>query len=121
MSKHQTPTPPTPIKIGLMRFDVSIDQAAVDRESAQKGEELAGVSVFSDAAIYLAEGLSKTYAQDTLLHEMMHMALRASGVNPDGDAHANLDDVEERAILGMTGPLLEALQDPAVAAYLAAD
>jgi hypothetical protein len=46
-----------------------------------------------------------------LLHEVLHSYVRVTGCNPDQDAKAGVQDIEERAIEAMTGPLLAALRN----------
>lgn len=62
--------------------------------------------------IAIDPGKSEDYARVTLLHEILHAAIRSSDPNIESDA-------EEMAVASMTGPLLACLRDnPAVLAYL---
>lgn len=64
--------------------------------------------------IAIDPGKSEDYARVTLLHEILHAAIRSSDPNIESDA-------EEMAVASMTGPLMACLRDnPEVVAYLIA-
>ena len=59
-------------------------------------------------------GKSEDYARVTLLHEILHAAIRSSDPNIESEA-------EEMAVASMTGPLLATIRNnPEVMAYLMA-
>lgn len=120
MIARVTPVPPTEVLIGHLLYEVSIDQAALDSASVENGTgSYAGRSISSEQRITLSEHMAPDYARDTLLHEVLHSCLRASGYDPDEDAQAGVKDVEERTIKAMCGPLLATLRaNPDLLEYL---
>jgi len=117
-----TPKPPKLIQLGAYRMRVRVDQARLDAHAAETGSRLAGQSNFAQQRISLSEAMAPDYARDTLLHEVLHMSLRLAGIDPDADAKAGLEDVEERTVMAMSGVLLGVLRDnPELVAYLLAE
>ena len=111
------PAMPRRITIGHLTYTVTRDKAYIDAESVKAGGELAGVSSSTDQKIGIAEGFGPDYEADTVVHEILHQCLRASGYDPDD--HAGKDGVEEQTIKAMTGPLLSTLRrNPKLVAYL---
>ena len=65
--------------------------------------------------------LGDDYKRETVLHEIVHCCLRVTDCIPDRDARAGVEDVEERAVAALTGPLLAVLRDhPELVAWLTA-
>lgn len=120
MTKHVTPTPPPEVQIGHLLYEVTLDQAALDKASVELGTGgFAGRSNSAEQKITLSEDMAPDYARDTMLHEVLHQCLRASGYDPDADAEAGIKDVEERTIKAMCGPLLATLRaNPDLLEYL---
>lgn len=118
-----TPTPPTQLRIGHLNYTVTIDRTALDRETAEQGiPRRAGASHSATQLIELTDDMAPDYAAETLLHEILHQCLRVTAVDPDNDAKAGLDNVEERAVSAIAGPLLSALRDnPELITYLLGD
>jgi hypothetical protein len=116
---------PTQVCIGHLTYELAMDQAAAEKQSVRDSSSLAGFSSMSTQRLVLAqtnrhgEPLAPGYVRDTLLHEVLHLCLRSSGCDPDGDARAGVSDIEERAVVAISGPLLGALRgNPELLAYL---
>ena len=121
---------PTSIRIGHLTVQLVIDDALVAEHSVRERADFAGWSSASLQLIALTSKATRTgdrpigpdYQRETLLHEVLHLCLRVAGVDPDQDAKANVEDVEERAVNSMAGPLLDTLRrNPGLLAYLTAE
>ena len=122
---------PTSIRVGSMTYRVLLDKddikAASDSANLPEGAEW---EAFSDHD-KLIIGLNPDHAPDknrvSLIHELLHCALRHSGasVNTYADVVYEARDrvggltVEEFAVAAMAGPVLSVLLDnPDLVAYL---
>jgi hypothetical protein len=113
------PAIPATVTIGHLRYRIDVDRAAIDKASVKARCTLAGVSNSSEQRIALHPDNAPDYQAETLLHELLHQCLRVSGCDPDQDAKVNLEDVEERAVRSMSGPLLDLLRrNPDLVVYL---
>ncbi|MFD6094760.1 hypothetical protein ACFVWN_01015 [Nocardiopsis flavescens] len=116
-----SPTVPNRVHVGHISYTVTVSNAAIDRVDEEENATLAGYSRVSEQAIVLREDNPPDYQAETLLHEVLHQCLRASGYDPDADAKLGATDVEERTICAMTGPLLSTLRaNPDLVTYLSA-
>ena len=131
MANKQVAVMPASIRVGAVTYRIIMDTAEVKAASDAantrgEGEWLA----FSDHD-KLIIGLNPDRALDanrvSLVHEILHCALRHSGacVNTYADVVYEARDrvggltVEEFGVAAMAGPLLSALRDnPALVAYL---
>lgn len=110
---------PSTVTIGHLRYALRRDQAYLDKEGVRAGHEYAGQSGPCRQLIAIAEELAPDYEAETVLHEILHQCLRSVGLDPDRDAKAGAEDVEERAVSGLSGPLLATLRaNPDLVAYL---
>ena len=125
---------PATVRVGSVTYRVIMDAAEIkavsDDQDLPRGAEW---EAFSDHD-HLIIGLNPDHASDknrkSLLHEILHCALRASGAHPNTyadtvyearDRHGGVT-VEEFTVAAMTGPLLSALRDnPELIAHLTAD
>lgn len=98
--------------MGPYTFQVTTDPAFL--EAAATDGRVAGFSTLEGELIGVSNaGRSHVFQADTLLHEIIHMAYRVSGFQ--FTEHAE----EERAVLAVTTPVLDALREnPALAAFL---
>jgi hypothetical protein len=121
--------PPSRIRVGHLTYEVREDDAAVTEHGVRNRGEYAGWSHTPSQQIVLATKsftehlpLALDYRRETLLHEVLHCCLRAADCDPDRDAKAGVEDVEERAVAAMAGPLLAALQDnPTLLSWLTSE
>lgn len=110
---------PGKLYIGHLVYEVLEDDATVDRLSVKLRSDLDGVSHNGKQLIAIRPGLGGDYKREVLLHEVLHQCLRVSGADPDKDAKAGCEDVEERTVVAMAGPLLETLRaNPQLYTYL---
>lgn len=111
---------PSTLRIGHLTYAVTRDDEHLDRESVtNRTPKYAGLSNSAEQRITIRTALADDYEAETLLHEVLHSCLRVSGVDPDNDAAARLEDVEERAVAAIAGPLLATLRDnPELVDYL---
>ena len=110
---------PQRIIIGHLRYQVDVDQAAIDKANAESKSDYAGFSQASKQIIVLRPENPPDFQAETLLHEVIHQCLRVAGCDPDEDAQAGLKDIEEHTIKAMSGPLLDTLRrNPDLVAYL---
>ena len=134
MANKQVAVMPASIRVGAVTYRIIMDTAEVkaasdSANSRGEGEWLA----FSDHD-KLIIGLNPDRADDanrvSLLHELLHCALRHSGacVNTYADVVYEARDrvggltVEEFAVAAMAGPMLSVLLDnPDLSAYLLSD
>jgi hypothetical protein len=128
-----TPEMPASIRVGSVTYRIIMDpvvlKAASDEANfGEKGEWIA----FSDHE-KLIIGINPEHAADanrfSLIHEILHCALRQSGSHPNVYADTVYEardrvqgvSVEEFTVSAMTGPLFATLRDnPALLAYLTA-
>jgi hypothetical protein len=118
--------PPSRIRVGHLTYEIREDDAAVAEHGVRNHGDFAAWSHAPTQTIALATKavsnqmpLGLDYRRETLLHEVLHCCLRAADCDPDRDAKAGVEDVEERAVAAMAGPLLAALQDnPALLQWL---
>jgi hypothetical protein len=107
---------PTSLRIGHARYAVKVDN---DR-CADGG--LFGESHSARLEIRMDVSYPHTVVADTLLHEVMHQCLAVAGASRLDEHLKEGENVEERLILAMSGPLLGALRDnPQLVAFLLAD
>ncbi|OLT26528.1 hypothetical protein BJF83_20805 [Nocardiopsis sp. CNR-923] len=112
---------PDRVRVGHLHLQVLIDQGAIDAASEERDGPLSGYSDAEQQRIVLAPGAGPDFEAETLLHELLHMCLRVSGRDPNEDAKAEVDDIEESTVNSMSGPLLAILRDnPDLVAYLTA-
>lgn len=108
MPTFDLPKPPPVVRVGHLDFTVRYDSPAVRAHEAQHQVQIAGYTNMQSQEIVLADvgadgtKLHEQYKQTTLLHEVLHAALEASGYQ--------LED-EEEVISALQGPLLTALQN----------
>ncbi len=128
-------TPPRPVlpdtlRIGHLAFTLVQDDRLVAEHSVRECGDFAGWSHAPTQTIALGSTsvrngnapLGADYRRETVLHEIIHCCLRVTDCNPDRDAKAGVEDVEERAVSAMTGPLLAVLRDhPQLVAWLTAN
>jgi len=100
--------------MGPYTFRVTTDPDVIAAASSE-GRDAAGFSTLTASIIGIdvAPPRSHAFCADTLLHELIHMALAVSGWQaPDEDA-------EERIVLAISTNLLGCLRDnPEVISYL---
>jgi hypothetical protein len=122
---------PTSIRIGPVRYTVLTDAAEIKRVSDEADLGSGGEwAAFSDHD-RLIIGINPEHAEDnnrvSVLHEVLHCCLRASGVWPNSyarlvDAARGQDGdipVEEFTVAALAGPMLGVLRDnPDLAAWL---
>jgi len=124
---------PSEVRVGPVTYRVIVDAAEVKAASdaANFGDDGEWIA-FSDHN-KLIIGLNPEHASDTnrcsMIHEILHCALRQSGAHPNTyadtvyEAHDRVagHTVEEYTVSAMTGPLLSVLRDnPGLVAYLTA-
>jgi glutamine phosphoribosylpyrophosphate amidotransferase len=118
-TRRDQPKIPDRLQIGHVRYVIRHDTAWVNAKSLENKHHYAGLSSGGDGYIGLLEDLHPDFEAETLLHEILHQCLRVTTTDPDADAKAGLDDVEERAVAAIAGPLLATLRDnPELVAYL---
>lgn len=125
---------PGTVRIGAVTYTIVFDAAEIHAASANTHGGQAGEwSAYSDHE-KLIIGINPEHALDanrfSMIHEILHCALRSSGSHPGTyadvvyEAHDRVAGltVEEFTVSAMTGPLLSALRDnPQLVAYLTAD
>lgn len=109
---------PDSLVIGHRTYAVVADDQIVDAEQPEDADWAA----FSDPKrqiIGIRAGSGPDDEADSVLHEVLHQCLRASGCWPEKFRSGKSVDVEEIMVSAMVGPLLRALRDnPALVAYL---
>lgn len=124
---HVSAPLPSALRIGHLTYRVVQDDAVLGEHSVRSRGDFAGWSHSGTQQITLGSRavraggapLGPDYVAETLLHEVLHSCLRVAACDPDADARAGLDDVEERAVSALSGPLLAALRDnPQLIAFL---
>lgn len=113
---------PAAVTVGPFRYEVSCDQAAIDRAGQEAGANLLGQHSPRAGTIALAPDLSGDAEAETLLHEVLHALFDATGVGGgDGDETLLDRDAEERLIRQCSPMLLDLLRrNPDLVAYLTA-
>ena len=108
------PAMPKTVKVGPFTYVITIDQPEVDHESVEHQAKFAGFSDHMTGRIVIAEGLGADHERETLLHEIIHIAMAASGLTSRSGEHTNEDFVA-----GTSPFLFAALKDnPNLTAYL---
>jgi hypothetical protein len=118
---------PESIRIGHLRIRlVESDQLVVEHSVRDRGDYVgysspsAQLIAVGTKSIKMGTPLGEDYKRETVVHEVLHLCLRVTDCDPDRDAKANLEDVEERAVAAISGPLLGVLRDnPALVEWLA--
>lgn len=118
------------VKVGASRYTVRISKTDVEQHSEDvalhAGDATEAYSDHKNLEIVLLPGVAEDVSRASLLHEVLHCCLRASGAWPDEFARilirsrgeSNLD-IEEFTIASITGPLLQTLREnPELAKYL---
>ena len=109
---------PQRLRIGHLVYTVTTTEAFVHSPESPT-EDLNGWSHDYAQRIEVSTGGGPENTRTTVLHEILHQCLRVTGCDPDADAKANLEDVEERAVSAIAGPLLATLRDnPDLVDYL---
>lgn len=109
---------PKKLVIGHRTYDVVKDDSLVDGEQPE-GADWQAFSDPKQQMIGLRSGSGPDDEADSVLHEVLHQCLRASGFAPGQIRPARGVDLEEVMIGAMTGPLLRALRDnPDLVRYL---
>lgn len=106
------PTPPAVIRIGHLRYTVTVDTARCQLASSE------GLSHGNEQTIIVRDDRPWDSASETLLHEVLHQCLHAAGLEAStlsGDGN----DIEERVVRAMSGMLIATLRgNPDLTAYL---
>lgn len=105
--------PPGSVVVGPYRLTLTVDQAAIDRATVERGgNELAGSYDSSTGRIAIKPGLTPDLTADCLLHEILHAVCEVAGKPLD-------DETEERAVSALAPTLLDTLRrNPDVTAWL---
>jgi len=123
------PPLPAQLRIGHLTFTLVQDDQLVAEHSVRQCSDFAGWSHTPTQTIALGtkavrhgnRPLGDAYRRQTVLHEIVHCCLSVTDCEPDRDAKAGVEDVEERAVAALTGPLLAVLRDhPELVAWLTA-
>jgi len=106
---------PERLQVGPYRYSITVSTEAIDAEAVKAGAGLpgtyAGRHLPTDGKVLLAETGSPDYAAETLLHEVLHALIFASGLD--------LDDREEDTCSALAPLLLDTLRrQPDLLAYL---
>jgi hypothetical protein len=124
VTARRRPALPTWVRVGAKRMQVIRSDELIEQHQEDTDTFVAGSSNYQHAVIVLPETVDPHDTEaDTLLHEIIHMCLRASGCWPD-DIKAGRHGltVEEQIVAALTGPLLGVLRDhPDVVKYLTYD
>ncbi len=118
---------PESIRIGHLRIRlVESDQLVVEHSVRDRGDYVgysspsAQLIAVGTKSIKMGTPLGEDYKREIVVHEVLHLCFRVTDCDPDRDAKANLEDVEERAVAAISGPLLGVLRDnPALVEWLA--
>jgi hypothetical protein len=108
---------PTWVQVGLHRFTIRWDQAAMDRQRVLEGEtRLDGQVRYSDCTITISSEQAPTMQREVLFHELIHAVLSITGGN-EFPKKASVDTILTR----FDGVLLDVLRrNPHVTAWLMA-
>lgn len=101
--------------MGPYTFRVTNDTRLLDAVSAESGRNATGFSTLeaSIIAVNTSGHRSHAYQADTLLHELIHMAMQVSGYE------FPVEQDEEKVVLAITTSLLHALREnPSVVTFL---
>jgi hypothetical protein len=72
------------VRTPFYEFKVSItSKSSPEWEAGGKGENASGFTDFDSETIYIRDDLTPAMRADTLLHEMVHVALLAGGIAED--------------------------------------
>lgn len=114
-------TVPKKLVIGHRTYSIVVDSTTVEKEQPE-GVEWGAFSDPKRQLIGVRSDSGPDDERDSVLHEVLHQCLRASGCWP-GQIRPSRDvDLEEVIVAAMTGPLLRALRDnPALVTYLVGD
>jgi len=109
---------PESIRIGHLRIRlVESDQLVTEHSVKGQGDYIGysspstQVIAVGTKSIKMNTPIGEDYKRETVLHEVLHLCLRVTDCDPDRDAKANLEDVEERVVAAMSGPLLGVFRD----------
>lgn len=110
--------PPKKIKIGPYDYTVTTAPEAMDRQGQENSDHLDGFSNCARQVIGLhtttlmGHAVGEDYRRSTLLHEILHQCIAVAGADIP-------EDVEERAVRAIEGPLYQTLREnPDLLAYL---
>jgi len=118
---------PRNLRIGHLTYTLVEDDQLVAEHSVRECSDFAGWSHAPTQTIALGtksvrhgnRPLGDDYRRETVLHEIVHCCLSVADCQPDRDAKAGVEDVEERAVAALAGPLLAVLRDhPDLVAWL---
>jgi len=124
------PALPEKLRIGHLTYTLVQDDQLVAEHSVRQCSDFAAWSHAPTQTIALGtravrqgnQSFGDDYKRETVLHEIVHCCLRVTDCQPDRDAKAGVEDVEERALAALTGPLLAVLRDhPDLVAWLTAE
>lgn len=98
----------------------------MDRQGCRSGSTNAGYSSIATQTLAVRthtvngdEKVGPDYFVSTLLHEVLHQCLAVATVQPDQDAKAGVEDIEERVVCALEIQLYQTLREnPALIAYL---
>lgn len=111
-------TLPAEVTVGHRTYRVVRDSAVVDAHQPEGGSWQA-FSDPRDQLIAVRSDSGPDDEADSVLHEVLHQCLRASGCWPGQVRPSREVDLEEIVVAAISGPLLRALRDnPALVAYL---
>jgi hypothetical protein len=103
--------PPNSVVIGPYRYEVSVDEAAINAHSVNVQEECIGRVDRWDQTIVIRPGLGADVERESVLHELLHVVTRVVGLGQH--------DNEERFVTAMAPTLLDALRrNPRLVRYL---
>ena len=118
---------PRKLRIGHLTYTLVEDDQLVSEHSVRECSDFAGWSHAATQTIALStkavrhgnQPIGDDYRRETVLHEVLHCCLRVTDCQPDRDAKAGVEDVEERAVAALAGPLLAVRRDhPDLVAWL---
>ena len=109
---------PESIRIGHLTIRIEESAQLVAEHSVRDRTDYVGYSSAStqliavgNKSINMGTPIGEDYKRETVLHEVLHLCLRVTDCDPDRDSKANLEDIEERAVAAMSGPLLGVFRD----------
>jgi|LakMenE18May11ns_1017448.scaffolds.fasta_scaffold8859996_1 hypothetical protein len=108
--------PPKNIKIGVHKYKIVVDKAAIDACSVSGGgDPRVGECNNEQLTITLDPSLAPSMLQETLLHEILHAAFHFIGASEDVD-----DKTEEKLVLRLSPVLMGIMKsNPKLMSYLA--
>lgn len=106
--------PPKSIKIGPFVYEVSKDQAKMDRAAVEGGDGRIGECDTGVGTIYLSPKLGPMQQAETLLHEIFHAITDMTGIAPQ--LGMETDEIVVRALSPAFLDLLR--RNPALVRYL---